>query len=435
MVLCKHLSAWHHGFRIITGFLICWPWITAAEGPVDLTIEQAVTAALRDNPGLAEIRARADALAEIPSQAGTLPDPRIGFSAMSLPMDSFSTTAEDMTQLQFGINQMIPFPGKLALQELAARYEAAAGAKNVDEMRLLLARDVKTLWWRLFNLDQSLNIVAHHKELLRQFVAIAQTKYQVGQGLQQDVLLAQLELSKLLDMELSLTGARRAEEVRLNVLMNQSPDQTLILSQDTDQSLPELAGEPALYERAEQSRPLIAGQQDLIQAATTRVDLARKDYYPDFDVGFAYGLRNSYASHGVPRSDLASFMVSMNVPIFIGSKQSKALAQRKAEWMEQNYRLHGLRNQIKAEISEAAADYRRARSQFELFGTGIIPQAQQTVASMLAGYQVNQVDFLSLVNAQITLYDYEISYWRMLSEAKQALVRIAAAVGEENIYE
>ena len=207
------------------------------------------------------------------------------------------------------------------------------------------------------------------------------------------------------------------------------------LPQQVAGDLPDLAGEPALYARAEQSRPLLAGQQHLIEAANTRIDLARKDYFPDFDVGAAYGLRGGYEPDGMPRSDMASFMVSMNVPIFIERKRNRAVAQRKAEWMEQNYRLHDLRNMIKAEISMAVADYRRARDQFVLFGTGIIPQARQTVASMLAGYQVNQVDFLNLVNAQITLYDYEISYWRMLSEAKQALARIAAAVGEENIYE
>ena len=111
------------------------------------------------------------------------------------------------------------------------------------------------------------------------------------------------------------------------------------------------------------------------------------------------------------------------------------IGQQKSELVEQNYRLHGMRNMIKAEISEAVADYRRARSQYELLGTGIIPQAQQTVSSMLAGYQVNQVDFLNLINAQVTLYNYEISYWQMLSEARQALARITAAVGEENIYE
>jgi len=411
---------------------------TVAEEPLDVkrfTLERAIDIALRDNPGLAEMQARAEAMAAIPSQAGTLPDPMVSFNAMSLPTDSFSISQEPMTQIQFGISQAIPFPGKLALREQAAEYEAAAAAENVDEVRLLLIRDVKTIWWRLFNLDQAITIVLRNQDLLRQFVQIAQTKYSVGQGLQQDVLLAQLELSKLLDLELRLKGARRNEEARLNAILNVSPDQAVHLPQQVAKELPELAREQILYDLAEQSRPLLASQQNYIQAASTRVDLAKKDYFPDFDIGAAYGFRSGYEPDGNPRSDLASFMLSMNVPLFTGRKQSKAVAQYKNEWLEQNFKLHDLRNMVRADISAAVSDYRRSRDQVELFGTGIIPQAQQTVSSMLAGYQVNKVDFLNLISAQVTLYNYEISYWQMLSEANQALAKVIATVGAETIYE
>jgi len=400
-----------------------------------LSLEDAVTTALRDNPGLAEIRARADAMSQVPSQVGTLPDPRVSYNLMNIPIGSFDFTQEAMTQTQLGISQMIPFPGKLALREQAAEYEAAAAADNVDEALLLLSRDVRTIWWRLFNLDQALSIVVRNQELLRQFVEIAQTKYRVGQGLQQDVLLAQLELSKLLDMELRLKGARGSDEARLNALLDESPDQTVRLPKQVATDLPNLEVEQVLAESSEQSRPILASQENRIQAADTRVELAKKDYYPDFNIGATYGYRGGHNQNGSTRDDFASIMFSMNVPIFIERRQSKALAQRKSEWIEQNYRLHDLRNRIRADISSAVADYQRSKDQFELFGTGIIPQAQQTVSSMLAGYQVNEVDFLNLVNAQITLYNYEISYWQMLSEARQALARLIAAVGGENIYE
>ena len=135
-----------------------------------LTLEQAIDIALSDNPGLAEIQARAEAMAAIPSQVGTLPDPRVSFNAMNLPTDTFDVSQENMTQMQFGISQAIPFPGKLALREEAAEYEAAAALDNVGETRLRLVRNVKVAWWHLFNLDQALNIVLRNQDLLRQFV-------------------------------------------------------------------------------------------------------------------------------------------------------------------------------------------------------------------------------------------------------------------------
>jgi len=70
-----------------------------------------------------------------------------------------------------------------------------------------------------------------------------------------------------------------------------------------------------------------------------------------------------------------------------------------------------------------------------LFKTGIIPQARQTVASMLTGYQVNKVDFLNLLRSQITLFNYETQYWKALTEANQALAQLSAVVGKDDIYE
>ncbi len=401
-----------------------------------LTLEESINIALRDNPGLSEMQARAQAMAAVPSQVGTLPDPRISFNAMNLPMDTFDISQENMTQMQFGISQAIPFPGKLALREEAAQHEAEAVSNDVDETRLRLVRDVKTIWWRLFNFDRSISIVLLNQDLLRQFVQIAQIKYKVGQGLQQDVLLAQLELSKLLDLELRLKGTRRNENARLNALLDISPDQAVHLPQQVAKELPELAKEQILYALAEQSRPLLVGQQNRIQAASTRADLAKKDYYPDFNVGAAYGFRSGdNTGIGGSRADFATFMLSMNMPIFIGRKQSKAVDQRNSELLEQNFKLQDLRGMIQANISAASSDYQRAREQFELFKTGIIPQARQTVSSMLAGYQVNKVDFLNVVRAQITLYNYEMSYWQALSEANQSLAKLVAAVGVETIYE
>jgi outer membrane protein, heavy metal efflux system len=399
-----------------------------------LTLEESINLTLVGNPGLAEIKARAEAFAAIPSQVGTLPDPILSFNVLNLPTDTFDTSQVGMTQApQFGLSQAIPFPGKLDLREQAAEFEAEAASNDVDEIRLVLVRDVKITWWNLFNLDQSLKIIQQNQELLRQFVDIAQTKYSVGQGLQQDVLLAQLELSKLLDLDLRLQGARRAEEARLNALMNISPDHTVHLPQQVDEKMFRLAGEKHLFNLAEQSRPLLAKQGNRIQAASTRVELAKKDFYPDFNVGALYGFRSGNEINGDSRSDLASIRFSMNLPIFTDTKQRKAVDQRTSELLEQNFRLQDLRLTIQANITDTMADYRRARDQSELFKTGILPQARQTVASMLAGYQVNKVDFLNLVSAQITLYNYEIRYWQVLSEANQALARLVAAVGVENI--
>ena len=128
-------------------------------------------------------------------------------------------------------------------------------------------------------------------------------------------------------------------------------------------------------------------------------------------------------------------MFSVNLPINSHSRQHKAIKQQSHQLSQSRFGQQDKRAQVDGEIAQAVSEYQRAQQQFVLFQTGILPQARQTVASMLAGYQVGQVDFLNLVRAQLTQFNYELRYWRALVEANQALAQLAAAVGEEHIYE
>jgi outer membrane protein TolC len=399
-----------------------------------LSLQAAIDRAVQDNPSLAQIQARSEALAAIPSQVGTLPDPVISFNALNLPVNSFDLAQENMTQMQGGISQDIPFPGKLSLREQAASYQAEAATYDVAEAQLRLVRDVKKAWWAHFYLDRALEIIILNQNLLRQFVEIASTKYEVGEGLQQDVLLAQLELSKLLDTEIRLTGAINTTKAQLNALLDQPANHLFSLPEETKESLPVLQTQSRLFAQAEDYRAILASRRESINAAQSRLDLAKKDFFPDFKVGAFYGGRADTLS-GQERADFLSLKLSMTVPIFAASKQAKAVDQRHSELMQQRYALKDQWNNVRAEISTAYSDFHQSKDQVVLFKQGIIPQARQTVASMLAGYQVNKVDFLNLVRSQITLYNYETQYWKALTEANQALAQLTAVVGKEEIYE
>ena len=128
-------------------------------------------------------------------------------------------------------------------------------------------------------------------------------------------------------------------------------------------------------------------------------------------------------------------MLSVNVPLYAGTKQDKAVQQRTRELARSQYALADERNLVMSSIAMAATDHQRASDQVSLFNEGIVPQARQTVESMLAGYQVDQVDFLNLVRSQVTLLNYELQYWKSYTEVNQSIARLKAAVGEENIYE
>jgi outer membrane protein, heavy metal efflux system len=394
-----------------------------------LPLAQALQIALKDNPGLAKAGAQAQALAELPAQVGTLPDPVLSLNELNLPTDTYSQSQEAMTQMQVGIGLTLPFPGKLDMREQAAGFNAQAAAYGVDETRLVLTRNVNTIWWNLVFLDRAIAIVQHNQDLLREFIRIAEAKYKTGQGMQSDVLLAQVELSKLLETGISLQASRRGQAAALNALLGRSAASPVQLPQQAEENLPAEPDFGALHELALQTRPLLSAQRSQVEAARTQVALARKDYYPDFKLGAAYGFRKGYNPDGSRRADVASFTFSMNLPIFSGSKQDHALSQRTVEMQREEYGLQDRIAQTDSEIEQALADYRAGREQASLFKTGIIPQASQTAAAMLAAYQVDKVDFLNLIRAQVTLFNYETQYWKVLSASWQAWARLEAAVG------
>ena len=394
-----------------------------------LTPERAVAIALEDNPSLAQIKARAEAMAAIPSQEGTLPEPTLNFGALNLPTaNGLNLHKEDMTMLEVGINQSIPFPGKLALREKAATFEAEAAVNTVEEARLLLARDVTIRWWQLVSMHYSLLIIADTEQLLKQLVEIANTQYRVGEGLQQDVLTALLEQAKLAKEKAQHVGMHRAEITRLNALLNQAADHAIRLPDDLDTQLPDIQSATDLQE----SRPLLAEKKKAIDAAQTRLELAKKDYYPDFTLGTAYSFRQN-APNGQSRSDFASVQLTMTLPIYTDRKQAKAVDQRQSELLKERYALDEARREIQAEISASLALYRGSREQFELLKNSMLPLAQQNVSVSLTAYQVGKTDFQSVIQAKNAWFDYQMQYWQALADAHQALAQLKAAVGRDTL--
>ncbi|HXV73382.1 MAG TPA: TolC family protein, partial [Sphingomonadales bacterium] len=320
----------------------------------------------------------------------------------------------------------------LRLKKEAAGFEAEAVAWSYQEARLILIRDTKSEWWQAFYLDRALEILDRNLDLLRGLVEIAGKKYEVGKGLQSDVVLAQLELSKLLDVELRLKSARAASGARLGALLAFPAGSAIRIAGEVSRDLPELSGEAALLELAEQNSPRLAVQENRLNAAEAREDYAERDFYPDFTLSADYGFRKGFdQARNLERADFVSFGIGIKIPLYAGSKQSKALDQRRAERQEKTLSLTQTRLIIQRDIGTGLALYRQTREQVRLFGTGIIPQAQMTLDAMRAAYLVDEVDFLNLVSAEITLFNYETRYWQVLSEANQALALIEAAVGKE----
>lgn len=394
-----------------------------------LTLDLAVEGALSGNPGLAEIKARAQVLAAIPAQAGSLPDPTVNLGLLNVPTNSFNLHKEDMTMMEMGVSQAIPFPGKLALREKIAEQEALAAADSLNEARLRLVREVKQSWWRLFYFERALLLLDESERFFQQLIDIAQTKYKVGKGSQQDVQLAQLEMSKFKEERLELVSMRHAQNAQINILLDRKPETPVHLPSEAEIKLPVIA-ESAMQDKALQIRPLFAQHQKMLDAAQKKVDLAKKDFYPDFTVNAGYAVRQNTPT-GESRSNFASVQLSMNVPIYANRKQAKAVDQYQSELLQEQFSLQDEHHKMQATITAKAAEYQHAREKLSLLEHEIIPQAQQTVNSLLAGYQVSQADFSDLLRTQLSYFQYQTQYWQALINTQQILAELSAEVGED----
>ncbi len=426
------------GYHIFFNFMVCLLLMPATHalaldnngtGCTRLDLQEAIDIALRNNPGFLALKAQYEARSNIPPQVGSLPDPVLSFNALNLPTDSFSLDQEAMTQIQIKLTQAIPFPGKLSLKKKAAEEEAEAWRLQVEETRLQLIRDVKKNWWEIFYLQKALEIVHRNQKLIHDIIDTARTKYQVGKGLQQDVLLAQVELSNLLNQDMEIIGLLKAQKAEMNRLLNQPQDYCFTLPSDFSAVLDDIPPQKDLLKVAELKRPILAVSKKKIDAAKNRLKLSRKGLFPDFTLGAAYGFRQGENPNGEDRADFASFMISMNLPVWAGTKQKKRIEEKSRELAESDLRSRETLKMVQAEISREASLYESAKGQALFYKSTIIPQARQTITAMIKGYQVNKVDFLNVIRAQLSLFNYEKKYWRMFTNGQKAMAALEAAIG------
>lgn len=396
-----------------------------------LVVDQAVSMALQNNPRLVELSQRVRAAQMKPSQAMALADPMVSLNLQNLPTDTFNRSQEAMTQLQLSVSQKLPWPGKRALRGDVANTTIQIRRHELEAARINLIRDVRKAWWQLYFTDRSLDALGDNQTQLRQWVKVAQSRYRVGEGQQQDVLQAQVELSGLLVSEMALKGKRRAAAARLNALMDRDNLAPVVLSEVKAPMPGDLPGFDQLLQQALAAQPLLAVRQSAIDTARSKLSQAQKERYPDFTLRAAYGLRDGNNPNGTSRADLFSVGVSVNLPVFAASKQDKAVEQRRYELQARRYALSDSQRQVREQLEISLADYQQSREQAELISNGIIPQTHQTLESMRVGYRVNKVVFANLIRIQIQLNNYRISYWRAITDARMAEAEIEAIIGQE----
>ena len=408
--------------------LLLWPILIFAQQSDSIArLQDLIEEGINNNPDLLASYQNWQAdLAKIP-QAGALPDPQLSFNLLNLPVNTFELNQEPMTGKQIALMQMFPFPGKQGLREDIAKSAADISRDKNLELKNQLIKNIKQTYYDIFFIDQSLETVQKNRGVLQDFIRIAQSKYSVGKGLQQDVLKAQVEFSKLEDKSITLTQKRQATIARLNALLNRPAGTPLgkTIVPEPDSLNLDFA---QLQNLANENRPLLQAWNSMFQQSAKKVSLAKKEYLPDFKLGIAYTQRDKL-ENGMGGIDYLSGLFSVDIPLYFWRKQNKKVEETRynQDMVQQSYR--NVQNQVYADLDKSLSDVEKNYRLLELYKSGIIPQATQSLNAAIAGYQTNKVDFLTLLNNQLTLFNFELDYYRFLSDYRKGIADLEAATG------
>ncbi len=408
--------------------LMLLPYFSSAQSEKPrLNVDQMVDEALQNNQEISAVKIKWEAFKERIPQASALEDPMFGFGIVSLPTN-FSFKDEDMTMKEFSISQKFPFPGKRPLMKEMASKEAEAVSTEIQGKIHQIIKDVKTAYYDLSHVYRATEVVERNKRILEDFAKIAEARYSVGEGIQQDVLKAHVEVSKMVDELIMLDQRKRALEAKLKALLNRPPETQVGEPEEVIfRKLPFTIEE--FQKMALEMNPTLKGMKKMIEAKEKAYALAKREYYPDFNFKFAYGQRDNGPE--MKRRDMLTGMIEMNIPIFYKSKQDRKVAETKAEILVAEAQYRAMKNEILFMVADISSMIQRGERQLELYKTGILPQASLQINSAMSAYRVNKADFMTLLDSQRTLYKYELEYHQALTEFEKNVASIGATIGKQ----
>ncbi|KPJ97555.1 MAG: hypothetical protein AMK71_13130 [Nitrospira bacterium SG8_35_4] len=390
------------------------------------TIEALIAEAVHNNPELKAFQRRIEAFEQRPSQARSLDDPMVRLGVANLPVDTFSFDQEAMTQKQVQVMQKFPFPGTLDLKGNIAEKDLAVTRTEFDEKKNSLIRQVKTLYNNLLFLDRAIAISGDNRDLLAEVITTAETQYAAGRGGQQEIIKARMELSGIIQKVLMLRQQRETAAALLNTLLNRPVQNDLEIPGELHQT-PLAFTLDELKKIAEETRPALNGLQQRIEQSGLAIDLAEREYYPGMEVGLGYGQRED--SETAERPDFFSASVTVNIPLWYRTKESRKVAEKRADLRRAEEQYATVRNSIHFRLKELLSQIEMNRQKIELFETGFIPQSTVSLESALSGYRVNKVDFLTLIYNQIALYNFKIEYYRAITDHENSLAELEETAG------
>ena len=403
------------------------PRTRAQDVPVEKVTKLAdlLTEADRNNPQIQAARHGWESAKEIPTQVATLPDPQVVLQQMNVgsPRPFAGYTNSDFAYIGVGFSQDLPYPSKLRLRGEIAQKDADATQQKYESVRRAVLAAVKMAYFQLGYLAKRQRILDDDAQLLRQVEQAAESRYRNGFGNQQDVLQAQLERTKLL-REISMNQLEQGKvQAELKNLLKRSQTSTDMETAELSESTPVYNFDQLLAE-AKADNPELAGLQKMMERQGLQVDLAKKDFYPDFNVQGMWQRTDPSQFRAYYQ-----FTVGMRVPIYRSRRQRPELAQAEADRDRARSEFEMQSQQTAFQLRQQFLTAEKSAELLKIYREGLIPQARAELQAGMAAYQSNRQDFQALLASFLDVLKLDEEYWQTLSEHETALAQMEELTG------
>src|SRR5437879_3652055 len=393
-------------------------------GPIT-PLSELLAEAEKNNPRIESSRQGWQAARQVPTQVSALPDPQFNLQHVSVgsPRPFAGYTNSDSAYLGFGVSQDIPYPGKLRLKGEIAKREADVSQQQVESVRRAVLAELKGVYFQLAYLSKTLAILEQDGELLKQVEQAADARYRSSMGTQQDVLQAQLQKTKLL-REIAMHHLQVGKlEAQLKQLLNRSQESPDIEPADLLET-PLVQSYADLLAAAQVQNPEIASAQKMIEKQSLQVDLARKDFHPDFNVQYMWQRTD-------PTQFRAYYMLSVGikVPLYRSRKQRPELAQAESEQLRARSELQAQSQQLAGDLRSQYVIVQQTSELLKIHREGLSPQARSEFQAGIAAYQSGKQDFQALLTAFLDVLHLDEDYWQNMAEYETAVARIEQLTG------
>jgi len=394
------------------------------------TLDSLVNTAIGVSPKLKMLEAKYNASESRIEINSNLPDPMLTLGLANLPTNSFSFTQEPMTGKIVGLSQAFPFPGKLGSVADVAKKDAEIIANEIADAKNEIKKIISQNYWELVFVRKAIDVADQNKRLLKDISEVVRANYAVSKANQQNLLKVELERTNITDKIEELKSKENSITAMINAQLLRDA-KFYIQTNDLPSLDYMILTESKLDSLAKSYRPFLEGIQTAKQKAVLMEDLARYDYYPNFNLALQYSQRDKISSTNMPLNDFFSVMVGITLPLNYGgkvaSKVEEAVAMQNMYEEQYQYSLQ----MLNSSFGSSLAKINSLQERIKLIEEALLPQAQQNYAASLSSYQVSQIDFINVIDAQNKLYQVETNLYRLKSEYLKEISELEFLTGTE----